>query len=54
MTRSFVNHRLVSPVERAICGRMSYTGSRGSGCNINVLNAHATTEEKSDDAKEFF
>jgi hypothetical protein len=33
---------------------MSYIVLRGRWCNIIVLNAHAPTEEKSDDSKDSF
>jgi hypothetical protein len=33
---------------------MSYIVLRGCWCNIIVLNAHAPTEEKSDDSKDSF
>ena len=33
---------------------MSYIDLRGRRCNIIVLNAHAPSEEKSDDSKDSF
>jgi hypothetical protein len=37
-----------------VSDRISYIVLRGRWCNIIVLNAHAPTEEKNDDAKDSF
>ena len=54
--RFFVHHRIVSAVKRVefVSNRMSYIVLRGHWFNIIVLNAHAPSEEKSDDSKESF
>jgi len=53
-TGGFVHNRIVSAVKGIdfITDRMSYIALRGHWCNIIGLNAHAQTEEKSDDSKE--
>ena len=55
-TGSFVHHRTVSAVKTAefFGDRISYIGLRGHWCNTIVLNAHAPSEEKSDDSKDSF
>ena len=55
-TGSFVHNRIVSVVKGAdfITDRMSYIALRGRWRNIIGLNAHAPTEEKSDDSKDSF
>jgi hypothetical protein len=52
----FVHQRIVSAIKRAefVSKRMSYIVQRGHWCSIIVLNAHAPTEEKSDDSKGSF
>ena len=52
----FVHHRTVSAVKTAefFGDRISCTGLRGHWCNTIVLNAHAPSEEKSDDSKDSF
>jgi len=47
-------HRIISAVRRAdfVSDRVSYMVLRGRWCNITVRNAHAPTEEKSDDSKD--
>jgi hypothetical protein len=54
-TEFFVHHRVVSAVKRVefVSNRMSYIVLRGHWYNI-VLNAHAPSEEKSDDSKDRF
>jgi len=54
--RIFVHHRIVSAVKRVqfVSDRMSYTVLRGCWCNVVVQNAHAPSEEKSDDSKDSF
>jgi hypothetical protein len=48
-----VHKRIISAVKRAefVSDRMSYIILRGHWFYINVLNAHAPTEEKIDDVK---
>ena len=55
-TGGFVHNRIVSAVKGVdfITDRMSYIALRGRWCNIIGLNAHAQTEEKSDDSKDSF
>jgi hypothetical protein len=50
-TGFFVRHRIVSTVKRVefFNHRISYIVLRARCCNIIVLNAHESTEEKSDD-----
>ena len=50
----FVHHRIVSAVKRVqfVSNRVSYIVLRGRWCNI--LNVHASSEEKSDDSKDSF
>jgi hypothetical protein len=52
----FVHHRIVRAVKTVglVSDRMSYIVLRGRWCNIIVLNAHATSEEKRDDSKDNF
>jgi hypothetical protein len=47
---------LVSTVKRGeyVNDRLSYTVLRGRWCNIIVLNAHASSEEKCDYKKSFY
>jgi endonuclease/exonuclease/phosphatase family metal-dependent hydrolase len=55
-TGFFVQQRIVRAIKRVefVTDRMSYIVLRGRWCNIIVLNAHATTEEKGDDSKDSF
>jgi hypothetical protein len=55
-TGFFVHQRIVSAIKREefVSDRMAYMMLRGRWCNIIVLNAHASTEEKSDDSKDSF
>ena len=55
-TEFFVHHIVISAVKRVefVGDRMSYIVLRGHCCNTIVLNAHAPTEEKSDDSKDRF
>jgi len=55
-TGFFVHQRIVSAVKRAefVSDRVSYIVLRGRWCNINVLNVHVPSEEKSDDSKDSF
>jgi hypothetical protein len=52
----FVQQRMVSAIKRVefVSGRMSYIGLRGCWCNIIVLNAHTSTDEKGDISKNSF
>ena len=52
----FAHHKIVSAVTRVhfVSDRVSYKVLRGRSCNVIVLNAHAPTEEKSDDSKDSF
>ena len=34
-----------------VSNRMSYIVLRGRWCNVNILNVHVTSEEKTDDSK---
>ena len=51
-----VHHRIVSAVKRVefVSDRTLYIVVKGRWCNINVLNVHAPSEEKSDDSKNSF
>ena len=53
--RSFVFHKILSAVNRVefIGDRISYTVPRGRWCNVIVLNAHASIDDKSDELKQF-
>jgi hypothetical protein len=50
-TDFFVHKRIISAVKRVefVSDRMPYIIQTGRWCNIIVLNAHAPTEDKSDD-----
>jgi hypothetical protein len=52
----FVYHRIAAAVNRAefVSNRMSYIVLIARSCNIIVLNAHATSAEKSDDLIDSF
>jgi hypothetical protein len=51
-----VHKRIISAIKRVefVSDRMSYIILRGSWCHIIVLNAHAPTEDKTDDVKDSF
>ena len=56
-TGFFIHQRIASAVksvEFVVNDRMSYIVLRGRWCNIFVLNAHASSEEKSDNSKDSF
>ena len=55
-TGFFVHQRTASAVKRVefVSDRLSYIVLRGRWCNIIVLNAHAPSEEKSDEEKDSF
>jgi hypothetical protein len=55
-TEFFVHKRIISAVKRAefINDRMSYIILRGRWFHTSVLNVHAPTEDKTDDAKDSF
>jgi exonuclease III len=52
----FVHKRIISAVKRVELDsdKMSYKILRGRWCHIIVLNIHAPTEDKTDDAKDSF
>jgi hypothetical protein len=52
----FVHNRIISAVKRVefVNDRMSCIILRGRWCYIFVLNAHATTEDKTDDVNDSF
>jgi len=54
--RVFVHRTLVSAVKRVeiVSDRLSYIVLRGRRRNIIVVNVHAPSEEKSDEAKDRF
>jgi hypothetical protein len=54
--RIFVHHTRVSAVKKVefVSSKTSYIVLRGRCFNTIVLNAHATSEEKSDDSKDGF
>jgi len=54
--RVFVHHRILPAINRVVfvSGRVSYIVLRGRWSNIIFLNAHAPSEEKSDDSKTVF
>ena len=55
-TGFFVHQRIASAVKRVefVSDRLPYIVLRGRWCNIIVLNVHAPSEEKSDEAKDSF
>jgi len=55
-TEFFVHQRIASAVKRLefVSDMVSYIVLRGCWCNIIVLNVHAPSEEKSDEAKDSF
>ena len=55
-TGFFVHQRIASAVKTVefVSHRVSYIVMRGRWCNINVLNVHAPSEEKSDESKDSF
>ena len=55
-TGFFVHHRIVSTVKRVefVSDRLSYIVLRGCWPNIIVVNVHAPSEGKSDEAKDSF
>ena len=52
----FVHQRIASAAKTVefVSDRVSYIVLRGRWCNIIVLNVHAPSEEKSDEAKDSF
>jgi hypothetical protein len=55
-TSFFIHTEIIPAVKRVefINGRMSYITLRGHWCDAFVLNVHASTEDKDDDAKDGF
>jgi hypothetical protein len=55
-TGSFVHKRIILTAKRIefVSDRMSYILLRGRWCHIIVLNAHAPTEDKTDNVKDSF
>jgi hypothetical protein len=55
-TGFFVDNKTVPAVKRVefLSDRVSYIVLKYRWCNINVLNIHAPSEEKSDDSKQSF
>jgi exonuclease III len=56
VTGFYVHQRILPAVKKVdfVSDRMSYIVLRGRWCNIIVLNAHAPTEEKTDDSEDSF
>jgi hypothetical protein len=55
-TGFFVHKRIILAVKRVdfVSDRMSYIMLRGRWCHIIALNAHAPTEDETDDVKDSF
>jgi hypothetical protein len=53
---SFSQFRIVTAVKRVefVSDKKIYIALRGRWCNMNMLNAHASTDEKNDDSKDTF
>ena len=51
-----VHQRTAPTIKRVefVSDRVSYIVLRGRWCNINVVNVHVPSEEKSDDSKDFY